>query len=64
MVQAEISDLVKENGSLVRQLKIAFAVDHGSRKAASDMSEQFTFEQLGRDRRHVHCDEGLGRSLA
>ena len=44
---------------MVRQLEIALSIGHGTGEAAFRMAEEFAFEKLRRDGRHVDGDEGL-----
>ncbi len=56
-IQADGSDLVQKNGSLVGQFKFPQFLLDSSGKRSFFMSEQFAFDQVGRKSRAIYLDE-------
>src|SRR6266853_997842 len=57
-LEAHVADLVKEEGALIGQLELAAPPRHRAGERAALVPEQLGLDQLLRDRRAVHLDEG------
>ena len=60
----QLTDLVQEQGALVRGLEPALAVPDRAGKGPLDMAEQLAFDQAVRDGRAVDRDKGFAGALA
>ncbi len=63
-LERNLADLVQEDGSAIGQLKAADALRDGAGESAALMSEEFTFQQSGRNGGTVQLDEGTGMPRA
>src|SRR5260370_170117 len=57
-LEAHVADLVEEEGALIGQLELAAPPRHRAGERAALVPEQLGLDQLLRDRRAVHLDEG------
>ena len=63
-IQWHVADLVQEQRSGGGLLEAPHAAGHRSGEGALLMAEELALDQLARDRRHVHGDEGSAPALA
>src|SRR5260370_6724548 len=62
--ERHIADLVQKHGSVVGQLEAAYALRNRAGESAALVSEQFAFQQSGRNGRAVELDESIGLACA
>src|SRR5262249_10065564 len=63
-LEAHVAHFVEEQRAAVGLLELAHLVFGGAREAPLDMTEELGFDQLFRDGRAVHLDEGAVAALA
>src|SRR5689334_7349590 len=63
-VEWHVADLVEEQGPAGSLLEASHAPGDGAGEGALLMAEQLALDQLPRNRRHVHGDEGAAPALA
>src|SRR5262249_31302648 len=59
MIRSQLADLVEEQRSSIGLLEVAPTFTDRPGEAALDVTEELSLEELGRNGRHVDCDERL-----
>ena len=58
-----IADFIEKNRAAIAQFKFTQPLRRGTGERAAFVAEEFTFDQIFRDRRAIHRHEGLGRTM-
>ena len=55
--ERQVADFIEEDGATIGQFEASLAQTHGSREGALFVTEQFAFDEAGRERRAIHADK-------